>query len=160
MRAEEGLPVGDVVTTYLELTSAAGIRPARPVDVEIVRVDPPDGAINQRFYESVGAEHDWIDHRDKDDAWWQAHAAAVETWIVPEAGYYELELTGDDVLIAHFGLVPAAQGRGLGGHLLTHALRRAFELGSRAWLHTCTLDGPHALANYEARGMVTYRVER
>jgi hypothetical protein len=23
---------------------------------------------------------------------------------------------------------------------------------TRVWLHTCTLDGPHALANYRARG--------
>jgi hypothetical protein len=30
---------------------------------------------------------------------------------------------------------------------------------SRVWVHTCTLDGPAALANYQARGMTVYRTE-
>ena len=56
------------------------------------------------------------------------------------------DAVGDDVEIAYFGLLPAFHGRGWGGALLEHALRRGFELGSRVWVHTCTLDGPHALA--------------
>jgi GNAT superfamily N-acetyltransferase len=150
-----------VVTTYLELTDPAGIRPARPVEAAIVRVDPPDGAVNRAFYERVGAAHAWTDHRAAGDAWWQAHAEAVETWVIGEgAGYVELRADGEDVEIAYFGLVPEWQGRGLGGALLEHALRRGFELGRRVWVHTCSLDGPHALANYRARGLVPFRVER
>ena len=76
------------------------------------------------------------------------------------AGYYELLPADGEVQIAHFGLLPAFHGRGLGGALLEHALRRGFELGTRVWVHTCTLDGPHALANYRARGLVPYRVDR
>ena len=77
---------------------------------------------------------------------WQAHAEEVETWVLMgDAGYYELRPDGPDVEIAYFGLLPAYQGRGLGGALLEHALRRAFELGGRVWVRTCTLDGPHAL---------------
>ena len=149
-----------VVTTYLELTDPAGIRPARG-SADVRRVEPPDGAVNRRFYRSVGGRHQWTDHRDKDAAWWQAHAQEVETWVLePEAGYYELHAVGDDVEIAYFGLLPAFQGRGLGGALLEHALRRGFELGSRVWVHTCTLDGPYALANYRARGLESYRVDR
>jgi hypothetical protein len=79
----------EVVTKYLEITDPAKIRPARG-SPEIVKVDPPDGAVNRRFYETTGA----------------------------------------------------------------------FELGSRVWVHTCTLDGPHALANYEARGLERYKVAR
>jgi hypothetical protein len=30
---------------------------------------------------------------------------------------------------------------------------------TRVWLHTCTLDSPVALPNYEARGFVRYRSE-
>jgi GNAT superfamily N-acetyltransferase len=148
-----------VVTTYLELTDRAGIRPASG-KATIVKVDPPDGAVNRRFYEAIGALYEWRDHRDEDDAWWQRHAGEVETWVIPDAGYYELHRVGTDVEIAYFGLLPASQGRGWGGALLEHALRRGFELGERVWVHTCTLDGPHALANYRARGLVPYRTER
>ncbi len=44
-------------------------------------------------------------------------------------------------------------------NLLTVALRRAREPGDPVWLHTCTLDGPAALPNYLARGLVPYRSE-
>ena len=153
--------MGPVVTTYLELTDPAAIRPARPVDAPVARVEPPDGALNRSFYERVGRPHGWTDHLGKDAAWWQRHAEQVETWVIaPDAGYYELHRVGADVEIAYFGLLPAFHGRGLGGALLEHALRRGFELGARVWVHTCTLDGPHALANYRARGLVPYRVER
>jgi GNAT superfamily N-acetyltransferase len=151
--------VAGVVTTYLELTDPARIRPAKG-SAEIVRIDPPDGAVNRRFYETVGAYWQWTDHRGRDDAWWQAHAERVETWVIPDAGFYELDAVGDDVEIAYFGLLPAFHGRGWGGALLEHALRRGFELGSRVWVHTCSLDGPHALPNYRARGLVPYRVTR
>ena len=30
---------------------------------------------------------------------------------------------------------------------------------ARVWVHTCTLDGPAALANYQARGLVVYAEE-
>ena len=54
LRPAPDVPVADVVTTYLELTDPAAIRPARG-SAEVVRVDPPDGAVNRRFYEEVGA---------------------------------------------------------------------------------------------------------
>jgi len=148
--------------TFLELTDPAGIRPARGT-AEIVKVDPPDGRVNRFFYETVGADYAWTDHADETDAWWQAHAEAVETWMIPDAGYVELRLDGDgrrDVEIAYFGLLPAHHGKGWGGALLEFALRRGFELGSRVWVHTCTLDGPHALDNYRARGLEVFRVDR
>ncbi len=63
------------------------------------------------------------------------------------------------VEVAYFGLLRDFHGAGLGGALLTHALRRALELGTPVTLHTCTLDGPHALANYLARGMRPVRSE-
>ena len=147
-----------VVTWYLELRDPSAIRPARG-SAPIERVEPPDGRVNRFFYETIGADWRWTDHAEETDAWWQAHAEAVETWVIPDAGYAELHTVGDDVEIAYFGLLPAHHGKGWGGALLEHALRRGFELGARVWVHTCTLDGPHALANYEARGLVVYRVE-
>ena len=59
-----------------------------------------------------------------------------------------------------FGLLRPFFGQGLGGHLLSVAVRRAFERGAnRVWLRTTTLDHPHALPNYQARGFRIVREE-
>jgi GNAT superfamily N-acetyltransferase len=158
-----------VIRTYLELDDPRAIRPAAAPRVEgaldVARVDPPDGTTNRWFYEHVGAPHHWTDHLGRSDADWQAWAETVETWVATvdgeRAGYYELHETDDtSVELAYFGLLPHAQGNGLGGHLLTHALTRALTKRPRVWVHTCTLDGPHALANYRARGLRPFRTEQ
>ena len=49
----------------------------------------------------------------------------------------------------------------MGGHLLTAAIDRAWGMGAdRVWVHTCDLDHPSALPNYQARGMRVFRVEQ
>jgi GNAT superfamily N-acetyltransferase len=158
-----------VVRTYLELTDPAAIRaPAAPprteAEITVAKVDPPDGAVSRWFYTEVGRDYHWTDNVGRTDAEWQAWAERVETWVLTvdgeRAGYHELRPEDEaSVEIAYFGLLPHAQGYGLGGHLLTHALRRAFELAPRVWVHTCTLDGPHALPNYQARGLRPFRTE-
>jgi GNAT superfamily N-acetyltransferase len=155
-----------VVRTYLELDDPAGLRPAGPPRlefVEVARVAPADGAVSRWFYAEVGRDHHWTDHLGRSGTDWQAWAESVETWVATvageRAGYYELQDDEDGVQVAYFGLLPAYQGRGLGGFLLTHALRRGFELAPRVWLHTCTLDGPAALPNYRARGLRPYRTQ-
>jgi GNAT superfamily N-acetyltransferase len=156
-----------VIRTYLELTDPADIRPAKPprVDAHITKVDPPDGTTSRWFYENVGRDYAWTDNLHRTDDEWQDWANRVETRVATidgeRAGYYELRPQQDEgTEIAYFGLLPHAQGKGLGGHLLTHALTRAFELTPhRVWVHTCTLDGPHALPNYKARGLVPYKTE-
>jgi GNAT superfamily N-acetyltransferase len=158
-----------VLRTYLELTDRAGIRaptapPRTDAHIAIARIEPPDGATSRWFYENVGRDYRWTDNLGRTDAEWQAWAERVETWVLTvdgeRAGYHELRPEDEtSVEIAYFGLLPHAHGQGLGGHLLTHALRRAFELAPRAWVHTCTLDGPHALPNYQARGLRPFRTE-
>jgi ribosomal protein S18 acetylase RimI-like enzyme len=71
------------------------------------------------------------------------------------AGYFELEPHVDRGFcqVAYFGLLADYHGLGIGGHALTAAIRRAFELAPRVTVSTATTDGPHALTNYEARGM-------
>ncbi len=152
-----------MIVTYLELTDPAALRPPKsPPGVEhsIVLVDDP--ALNRRLYEEIGADWSWTDRLGWDGVRWRAWADEVETWVVEvrgePAGYAELR-AGDDgsVLLSIFGLLAPFQGQGLGGALLTHVLRRGFELGERVWVSTNTSDGPHALANYEARGMRVFR---
>lgn len=151
-----------IIVTYLEITDPAQLRPARPPrldDVAIERI-PPDGAVSRWFYAEVGRNHFWVDRLGDSDEAWQAHAERVETWVATvggeRAGYAELERKDDAVWLAYFGVLERFQGGGLGGYLLTHALRRGFELGDVVRVHTCTLDGPRALPNYEARGMRPY----
>lgn len=155
-----------IVRTYLEIHDPAALRPAGPprIDgVEVARAEPPDGELNRWFYVEVGTPHNWIDNLGRSAAEWQAWAERVETWVATvegrRAGYYELRVEGGSVEVAYFGLLGAFQGAGLGGFLLTHALRRGFELAPRVWLHTNTQDGAAALPNYEARGLRPFRTE-
>lgn len=161
--------------TYLELKTQAEFRPAfgEMTDVRVERVDRPAAALYRRLYRSVGEAFHWRDRWDWTDEEIQAHLARPEITLhvatrargggkEPVAGWYELRhVTEDDsVEIAYFGLFPDAIGRGLGKHLLSCAVRDAWALRpARVWLHTCTLDHPHALPNYEARGFRRYKVE-
>jgi GNAT superfamily N-acetyltransferase len=155
-----------IVRTYLEIDDAHLLRPAGPPrlqEVEITHVQPPDGELSRRFYVEVGTPHHWVDNLGRSAAEWQAWAERVETWVATvageRAGYYELRAEDRGVEVAYFGLLARFQGAGLGGFLLTHALRRGFELAPRVWLHTNTQDGPAALPNYLARGLRTVRTE-
>ena len=160
-----------VVTTYLEMHSPNELRASDRacVDMQVVRAEIPLGELNRFLYMQVGRNWSWTDRLVWAPEEWQAYAElpTVETWVGyvsgTPAGYFELATTSCNaaaVEIAYFGLMPPFIGQGLGGCLLEAAIRRAWEMTpSRVWVHTCSLDGPHALANYEARGMSVYRVE-
>jgi GNAT superfamily N-acetyltransferase len=155
-----------VVRTYLALDDPDAIRPApRPglAGLEIVRVKPPRGDVNRWFYVRVGAPHNWIDNLHWSNAQWQSWADRVETWIAlladERAGYCELREDAGGVELAYFGLLREHHGQGLGGYLLTFALRRALEIAPRVWVHTNTEDGPAALPNYLARGLRPFKTE-
>ena len=156
-----------VVKTHLEIVEPGKVRaPERPParDFELERVQDP--ALNRWFYEQVGASYAWTDRLGWSDRQWQQWAARVETWTVTvdgeRAGYFELEPyeRGHLVQLAYFGLLPRYHGLGIGGHVLTAAIRRGFELGPKVCVSTNTLDGPHALPNYVARGMRVVRTEQ
>ena len=146
---------------YLEMASPSELRPAAPVEAEIEVVKDP--GVNRRFYEEVGGGHHWVDNLGHDDEWWARHAAGKTTLVAhldgEPAGYATLHpLPDGSVDVAYFGILPRFQGRGLGGHLLTEAVRRAWELGAeRVTLNTCALDGPGALPNYKRRGFSVVR---
>ena len=122
----------------------------------------------RRLYKDVGEQWFWHDRLDWSDDDLRAHLSspAVAVWELmageESAGYFELQRHDDgSVEIAYFGLVPAFIGRGLGGTMLTRAVREAFAMGAnRVWLHTCTLDSPRALPGYLARGFKAYKTER
>ncbi|MFC0845451.1 GNAT family N-acetyltransferase [Streptomyces noboritoensis] len=159
-----------VTTWSLEQTSPADLRPAaEPTeDLRIVRAEVPSPEFSRFLYTAVGGDIHWIDRLSWSYAQWQEFLArpGVETWVAYEngtpAGYVELEAQDEGAVeIVYFGLIPAFRGRRIGGHLLSYGLARAWDLADRwpnrdatkrVWLHTCSLDGEHAMDNYVRRG--------
>ncbi len=159
-----------LVTIYhLEMTDRAQLRPAtrNHAEAEIRRAELPSPEFNRFLYSAVGGDWHWRDRLTWSYARWMEwlDRPDVETWVAyvrgTPAGYVELESQPDgSVEIAYFGLLPAFIGQGLGGQLLTFAITRGWDLGaSRVWVHTCSLDHPGALANYQARGLRLFKQE-
>lgn len=169
-----------VTTTSLRQLDPADLlpaaQPAEPARIE--RVEEPAPEFARFLYTAVGGDWHWTDRLSWNlDAWTEwLRRPGTELWVAwhrgAPAGYVELAAatpakeTGTYTEIAYFGLLPGYIGRGLGGQLLTEGVRRAWTLHERwaelapvsvVWLHTCTLDGPHALRNYAARGFREFR---
>jgi GNAT superfamily N-acetyltransferase len=156
----------EVTTWYLEMLSSRQLRMAeRPrTDARVERADIPCPEVSRFLYTAVGGQCYWIDRLSWDYARWLDYLdrPAVETLVLyvsgTPAGYVELEVQPDDnVEVAYFGLLPRFIGQGLGGYLLTAGVASAWAQGARrVWVHTCSLDGPHSLTNYQARGFLEY----
>jgi GNAT superfamily N-acetyltransferase len=156
-----------VTTTYLELFPH-DFRPAFVDDgqVAIMQARQPLPSFYRFLYGTVGRDYYWVDRLVWPDERLRAHlerpsiSVDVLYYGGTPAGYVELERDGDEqgTEVAYFGLISAFHGRGLGKHLLSHGIKRALDEGAqRVWVHTCTLDGPAALPNYQARGFRIYK---
>lgn len=159
-----------MTTWWLEMRSPGQLRPsaAPSTDLVLAREIVVGPELARHLYRSVGHEWTWVDRLPWDDEQWRCRLAVPEVQILvanvggDHAGYFELESTRDgDVEIAHLGLLERFMGRGHGGHLLTMAVRQAWATpgASRVWVHTCSLDAPHAMANYLARGFTIFRTQ-
>ncbi len=159
--------VRDQVTkTISRSLSRAPARPERPParDFELERVHDPE--LNRWFYEQIGADYAWTDRvggRTRNGRTGRAgsrpgslpstvSAPATSSWSrTSAAGWSSSPISAS---------YPATTALGIGGHVLTAAIRRGFELGPKVAVSTNTLDGPHALGNYIARGMTVVRREQ
>lgn len=159
----------EVVTMYLEMTSATELRPKHSDDPQfrIRELTERDWRFNRAMYLRVGDLWAWNDKRNWSDSRWQAYVGtgALRTFRGEYngelAGYFELHRESHEIEIAYFGLVPEFIGRGLGGPLLTAALEAAWHWDAgRVWVHTCSHDHVAALRNYEARGLRIYKTSR
>lgn len=151
--------------TFLEMTDPAELRePSNPARVAYSLRQVHDPTVNRDLYTEIGGPHKWVDRLRWSDAQWAAWEGGVETWVAEVdgaiAGYFELRVDRESTLISIFGIREPYRGDGLGSALLTHAIRRGFELAPRVWVSTNTMDAEHALANYEARGMRPFRREQ
>ena len=170
-----------VTVTFLQQLSSSEVIPVAKSLPDTARIELAAGITPEysRFlYQCVGSELNWADRLDSTREQWNEvlQRPGSETWVLyldgSPKGYFELVTasgpTGSEVEIFYFGLFPEATGQGLGGVLLTEALNSAWSLATRwpgipgitrVWLHTCSLDGPAALPNYQARGLKIYRTE-
>lgn len=157
-----------VTTWYLEQTRPDQLRLAlTPQPAPLIRQETSSPALNLSLYKSIGADWHWRDRLAWSEQRWREwlDRPEVQTWVMYDggahAGYVELEKqSGGNVEIAYFGIAREFFGRGLGGHLLSVGIERAWAMGAqRVWVHTCSLDHPAALANYRARGMTIYQEE-
>ncbi|MDD3764862.1 MAG: GNAT family N-acetyltransferase [Nevskiales bacterium] len=159
-----------VTTWHLQmLDPAAHVHARQPDPAPVIeRALRPSPAFSRFLYTAVGGHWYWRDRLGWSFARWQRHLdrPQLQTWVLYDqgspGGYIELEQqAGAAVEIAYFGLLPECIGKGYGGYLLDFGIERAWAMGARrVWVHTCSLDGPHARANYEARGMTLFHTEQ
>lgn len=160
-----------LVITYLEMTDREQFRPsfldaAALVDCQVLPLEQVDLDFYLFLYDTVGRPWRWIDRlkmdRGKLRSQLEGPGVSVDVLYVggTPAGYIELARVGPHTEVAYFGLRANYFGRGLGKHLLSLGLQRAWDDGAgRIWVNTCNLDGPYALANYRKRGFRIYMVE-
>lgn len=158
-----------ITVSWLQMTDRSQFRPALRVPVVrplLLTAERPSAELSAFFYRVVGEPWHWVDRLGWDMVQWRAWVTQpghvlTTCWVdgVP-AGYFELDRNGSDVQVDFFGLTADFIGCGLGGWLLSQAVLAAWNqpAAERIWLRTCTLDGPHALSNYLARGFSVFRM--
>lgn len=157
----------EVQTIHLEMLHRNQLVAAPPTALCVVEAVVPSPELNRFLYTAVGGDWYWIDRLAWTyDEWLEyLRHPRVRTWVGylegNAAGYCELDgRAGADVEIAYFGLLSGFQGAGHGGFLLTRTVEEAWNLDAdRVWVHTCTLDSPSALPNYERRGFRRFKTE-
>jgi GNAT superfamily N-acetyltransferase len=157
--------IGAIVTA-LEMNERPALRALPTSDLRLERWTAPSAHAYRTLYRRVGEPWLWVSRLEMDDATLLAviHDPMVRIWAVTdpqgiEVGILELDFrVAGQCEIGFFGLVPELGGKGYGKWLMAMALQLGWaEKGvERLWVHTCTLDGPNALAFYQKSGFVAY----
>jgi GNAT superfamily N-acetyltransferase len=155
-----------VQVTYLELRQRPAPVPARSggeqVVLESLALDDYLG-----LYRKVGEPVRWDQRLRIPTTELRAllQSGSLRIYVLRDAGGEALGFCEFDraafpeIELKNFGLVPAAQGRGLGSRLLAAALDSEWRAGpTRIWLHTDTWDHPAAAPLYERAGFRIYDV--
>lgn len=150
---------------YLHMQSRSQWRPVQtiPEGVCVQKVEVLCPEFSRFLYTAVGGDWYWIDRLNWTyDQWMNLlEDTHFHTWVLYKqgtpAGYFELHQSERGVEIASFGLIRSFQRKGLGSYFISKAIECAWDLRPRrVWLHTCELDHPHALDNYQKRGFVIF----
>lgn len=153
------------VVTSLQMLERPRPRPLPPSDFRLDRWREPAPDRYRTLFRRVGTPWLWFSRLVLDDAALCriTHAATTEVYAVTdrhgiELGMLELSFAETATCeLSYFGLVPELTGRGVGRWLMAQALALAWRPGiARVWVHTCTLDHPHALGFYRASGFAPF----
>jgi ribosomal protein S18 acetylase RimI-like enzyme len=157
-----------VQVTYLELRGHPASLPVRPGD-EPVALESLGVDDYLRLYRQVGGPVGW-DQRLRlppGELLALLQSGRLRIYVLRDRGGEALGFCEFDrnafpeIELKNFGVVPAAQGRGLGSRLLAVALESEWRAGpTRIWLHTDTCDHPAAVPLYERAGFKIYDVRR
>jgi GNAT superfamily N-acetyltransferase len=149
---------------YLELTDApADIPPHSGAE----RIAPEQVPLDTylALYKEVGAPLRWDQRLNmpREQLTQLLECGRLRIYILRDAGGEPLGFCEFDrgafpeVELKHFGLLPRAQGRGLGPWLLRTALHSEWSCRPRRiWLHTDNWDHPAALPVYQRAGFRIY----
>jgi RimJ/RimL family protein N-acetyltransferase len=164
----------DRVISYVEMTSPDQLVPGRePPALLLFEQTDSRAPLVRETHLRIGTPHHWSSVLWTEERWAAELALPHQHhWVIRVQGEV-VGLTsmvaepGGDVMIMVFGLVPEWVGKGYGGAALTEAVRLAWKVPpvdaprvGRVHLDTMSLDHPHALPNYLARGFRVYRTEQ
>ncbi len=154
----------EVTVWDLEMIADPALEPASRDDLLLLRATEPAPELARFFYTEVGRDFNWFGRMDWTRADWKSEAEQPTNHLWScwrngtPVGYFVLDENTQDrrgnTELKYFGLLPSFHGQGIGKWLLTTCIATAWSLPGteRLWLHTCSLDGPHAKTNYLARG--------
>ena len=137
-------------------------------NVKVNLLIPSDFQLNKFLYKQIGKRHYWVDRLIWTDQDWIKYVSRFDlyTYILKVnheiAGFFEFIFHKEklEIEIAYLGLLEEYIGKGLGGYLLSEAIKIAWTFKiHRTWVHTCSLDHKNALNNYLARGMSVFNSE-
>lgn len=156
----------EIKVWHLEIKDPA-LPERAPTTYQLEALANPDPAFCRYLYATVGAPWIWYEKLGWTLGEWGNHVRRPDThfWVAFQGGspigYFEIKDEGfGSAEICLFGLMPSWIGKGFGAHFLADAIRCATELsGGRVWLHTCSLDHPNALSNYQKQGFYVFSEE-
>ena len=154
-----------LLVTYMErMTTPDGLALPPPTETLAIAREQLSVEDYLRLYLAVGAPLQWDEHtrlpQEKLAAFLSSSSTAIHILrdTGKAVGLCAFAGIGErSVELKYFGLIPDAQGRGLGPYLLDWSLRSIWSHGTkRIWLHTDTNDHPKAKATYLRNGFEIY----
>lgn len=155
----------EVTVTFLEMTEPSKGALPQPIGRNIALMKT--GNIPLHFYrylvDRVGRRWHWVNMLRKDDGALRTilHSKSRDIRVLyldgAPAGFFELQVEGEEVELSFFGMMDHAMGQGLGKWFLATAISAAWSFHpKRVIVQTCTIDHPAALPLYQKLGFRPY----